>query len=98
MAKLLNKVLFINNRRTSMRLCSTEWELLDLICSNEQISRNDFLEVMENSNHCGLGLTYYTRLFIMLYFYNKSSLGSIKTRRHGMGSKSFINEIVTTIQ
>ena len=98
MTRLLNKVLFINNRRTSMRLCATEWHLLDLICKHEQISRNDFLEMIENNKHCKLGLTYYTRLFIMLYFYNKSSLGSIRTRRHGIGRKSFINEIVTTIQ
>ena len=97
MTKLLNKVLFINNRRTSMRLCVTEWRLLDSICKNEHVSRNDFLELMENSNCCGLGLTYYTRLFIMLYFYNKSPLGQIKTRRHGIGSQSYVNEILSLI-
>ncbi len=97
MTKLLNKILFINNRRTSMRLCVSEWRLLDLICKIENISRNDFLELMENSNCCGLGLTYYTRLFIMQYFYNKSPLGTIKIRRHGMGRSSFINEILSQL-
>ena len=97
MTKLLNKVLFINNRRTSMRLCVTEWRLLDSICKNEHVSRNDFLELIENSNSCGLGLTYYTSLFIMLYFYNKSPMGEIKTRRHGIGSQSFVNEILEQI-
>ena len=68
MTKLVNKVLFINNRRTSMRLCLTEWKLVDEICKNEHIARNDFIELIENSNSSGLGLTYYTRLFVMLYF------------------------------
>ena len=80
-----------------MRLCVTEWRLLDSICKNEHGSRNDFLELIENSNSCGLGLTYYTRLFIMLYFYNKSPMGEIKTRRHGIGSQSFVNEILEQI-
>ena len=97
MTKLHNKVLFINNRRTSLRLCVTEWRLLDSICKNEHVSSNDFLELIENSNSCGLGLTYYTRLFIMLYFYNKSPMGEIKTRRHGIGSQSFVNEILEQI-
>ena len=65
MTKLVNKVLFINNRRTSMRLCLTEWKLVDEICKNEHIARNDFIELIENSNSSGLGLTYYTRLFVM---------------------------------
>lgn len=95
MTKLVNKVLFINNRRTSMRLCLTEWKLVDEICKNEHIASNDFIELIENSNSSGLGLTYYTRLFVMLYFYNKSPLGRIKTRRHGIGCQSFVSEIIT---
>lgn len=66
MTQLLNKVLFINNRRNSMRLCKTEWQFLDDICKNEHISRNDFLELIKNNNFCGLGLTYYARLFTLL--------------------------------
>jgi len=31
----------------------------------------------------------------MLYFYNKSPLGRIKTRRHGIGCQSFVSEIIT---
>ena len=98
MTKLVNKVLFINNRRTSMRLCMTEWKLLDTICKKEHISRNDFIEIIENSNKSQLGLTYYTRLFVMLYFYNKSPLGEIKNRRHGLGKQSTISEIIDKIQ
>lgn len=97
MTKLVNRVLFINNRRTSMRLCLTEWKLLDLVCRHEQISRNDFIEIIENGNRSQLGLTYYTRLFLMVYFYNKSPLGEIKNRRHGLGKQSTINEIITSL-
>ena len=98
MTKLVNKIVFINNRRTSMRLCLTEWRLLDSICKNENVSRNDFLELIENNNACGLVLTYYTRLFIMLYFYNKTSFCNIKTRRHGIGTQSYVNEIISIIK
>ena len=98
MTKLVNKVLFINNRRTSMRLCLTEWRLVDNICKAEHISRNDLIELIENSNHTNLGLTYYTRLFVMLYFFNKSPCGEIKTRRHGIGRHSFIREVFSEIE
>lgn len=95
MTKLVNKVLFINKRRTSMRLSVSEWKLLDAVCKHEQISRNDFIELLENNNSTSLGLTYYTRLFVMLYFYNKSPFGEIKNRRHGIGCQSLVGEILS---
>lgn len=73
MTKLSNKVLFINNRRTSMRLCEREWIVLDNICKKENISRNKLIETIENSITCGLGLTYLTRLFVIVYYYELSS-------------------------
>ena len=97
MTKLVNKILSINNRRTSMRLCHREWKMIDEICRNEKINRNDFIETIENNNKTGLGLTYFTRLFIMTYFYNKSSFGKIKTRRHGIGCQSFVYEIIAEL-
>ncbi len=97
MTKLVNKVVFINNRRTSMRLCHTEWKLLDIMCTKEQITRNDFIERIENTNITTLGLTYYTRLFLMLYFYNKSPLGEIKNKRKGIGNQSLVTEILTAL-
>lgn len=77
MTKLSNKVLFINNRRTSMRLCDKEWTVLDNICKKENISRNKLIETIENSEICGLGLTYLTRLFIIIYYYELSKSKSI---------------------
>lgn len=97
MTKLVNKILFINKRRTSMRLCLCEWKLIDEICKTEKITRNDFVEFIENNNSSQLGLTYFSRLFIMLYYYNKSPLGKIKTRRHGIGCQSYISEIINEI-
>lgn len=74
MTKLVNKVLHINNRRTSMRLCLTEWEVLSEICKKENITRNKLIELIENNNHGRLGLTYITRLFVIIYYHDIASL------------------------
>lgn len=70
MTKLINKVLIINKRRTSMRLCVSEWCALERICSEECLTRNKLIETIENNNPSGLGLTYMTRLFTLYYYYN----------------------------
>lgn len=81
-----------------MRLCLTEWKLLDKVCKSENIARSDFIELIENRNSSELGLTYYTRLLLMLYFYHKSPMGEIKNRRRGMGSQSFVHEVITSVK
>lgn len=68
MTKLANKIININNRRTSMRLCCKEWEALDDICRREHICRNTLIETIENAKNEALGLTYSTRLFLVLYY------------------------------
>ncbi len=68
MAKLVNKIIFINNRRTSMRLCLKEWEALSEICHRENIARNKLIEIIEDKKDEELGLTYSTRLFIVMYY------------------------------
>lgn len=72
MTKLVNKVLIINGRRTSMRLCLSEWCALERICKEENLSRNRLIEIIENNNRDNLGLTYLTRLFTLFYFYNQA--------------------------
>ena len=57
MTKLVNKVLIINGRRTSMRLCLSEWCALERICREEKLSRNRLIEI---------------RLFTLFYFYNQA--------------------------
>ena len=68
MTKLANRIININKRKTSMRLCSKEWEALDDICKREGINRNSLIEMIENAKTERLGLTYSTRLFLVLYY------------------------------
>lgn len=79
MTKLSNKVIYINNRRTSMRLCEKEWKILDNICKHENTSRNKLIEHIEQNKVDGLGLTYLTRLFMVTYLYkNTAPLSNLK--------------------
>lgn len=68
MPKLVNKVISINKRRTSMRLCTIEWEALDEICERENITRNKLIEKIEGDKDKEFGLAYSTRLFMVQYF------------------------------
>lgn len=68
MTKLINKVIIINKRRTSMRLCMEEWNALEEICRRENCNRNKIIEELESFHDCGLGLTYMTRLFMLMYY------------------------------
>ena len=70
----INKVLVINERRTSMRLCQSEWMALEKICFDEGISRNRLIELVENKKNSCLGLTYLTRLFTLFYFSCRRSM------------------------
>lgn len=51
-----------------MRLCQEEWGALDNICKHEKINRNKIFEVLESLPDYGLGLTYLTRLFMLMYY------------------------------
>jgi len=68
MLKLINRVVSVNGRRTSMRMCAKEWRALDDVCKKEKISKNELLGMIEASGKNSLGLTYSTRLFIIAYF------------------------------
>ncbi len=68
MITLKNKVLMINNRRTSMRLCSDEWNALQDICRIEKRHRNQIIADLDKIPDPALGLTSRTRLFMLLYF------------------------------
>lgn len=68
MPKLVNKIITVNKRRTSMRLCTLEWDAIDEICGKENISRNKLIEKIENEKDMALGLSYSTRLFLVQYF------------------------------
>ena len=56
MTKLANRIININKRKTSMRLCSKEWEALDDICKREGINRNRLIEMIENGESMKAGV------------------------------------------
>lgn len=66
--KLTNKILNVNNRRTSMRLCCKEWAAIDSICTREHLNRNQLISMIEKAKNQKLGLSYSTRLFALLYY------------------------------
>ena len=51
-----------------MRLCLKEWEALNEICQREHIARNKLIGIIEDKKDEELGLTYSTRLFIVMYY------------------------------
>lgn len=70
MAELANKVIFISNKKTSMRLATAEWNAIEMICKRENIKRNQLLELINNRKDSKLGLTCSVRLFTIIYFYH----------------------------
>ena len=46
MTELSSKVIFIDKRKTSMRLANAEWEAIDSICKRENIKRNNLLAII----------------------------------------------------
>ena len=69
----MNKVVFVNGRRTSMRMCRQEWSAFEEVCERENISRNELLGMIEECKNHRLGLTYSARLFIISYFRNAAT-------------------------
>lgn len=70
MAQLSSKVIFISNKKTSMRLAVAEWKALDIICERENIKRNNLIEMISCKKDQKMGLTCSVRLFSTIYFYH----------------------------
>lgn len=60
MTELSSKVIFIDKRKTSMRLANAEWEAIDSICKRENIKRNNLLEMINARKDAKMG-TYLLR-------------------------------------
>lgn len=56
MTELSSKVIFIDKRKTSMRLANAEWEAIDSICKRENIKRNNLLEMINARKDAKMGL------------------------------------------
>lgn len=61
-----------------MRLCLKEWDALNEICERENIARNHLIELIEDNKDAELGLTYSTRLFIVIYYRTACKLAGRK--------------------
>ena len=68
-----NKIILINNRRTSMRLYSEEWRALDYICKKENVRRNILIGNLDAIKTKNIGLTSLTRLFLLSYYQNMAN-------------------------
>jgi predicted DNA-binding ribbon-helix-helix protein len=70
MVQLINKVIVISNKKTTMRLAKAEWDALDSICQQENIKRNFLIDMINQSKNKNMGLTCCVRLFSVIYFYH----------------------------
>lgn len=59
MTELSSKVIFIDKRKTSMRLANAEWEAIDSICKRENIKRNNLLEMINARKDAKMGLIFF---------------------------------------
>lgn len=82
MTELSNKVIFIDNHKTSMRLANAEWEAIDNICKRENIKRNTLIEMINARKNSQLGLTCSVRLFSLIYYYQMLSKYQIKNKKN----------------
>lgn len=96
MSELKSKVVVINKRRTSVRLCQSEWRALEDVCKRERISRNRLIEAIENTNHNEIGLTGSIRLFSIVYYH---SLADEIPQKINVAEKSdFIKQILKHVK
>lgn len=70
MAKLQSKIIIFNNKKTSIRLATDEWDAIDYICKQENIKRNNLIELINSTKNQYLTLTSSIRLFNIIYFYS----------------------------
>lgn len=70
MALLTNRVICINDRKTSIRLAAAEWKAIDTICKLENIKRRKLFEIIDINRDRKLGLTPSIRLFTLIYYQN----------------------------
>lgn len=67
MVTLLNKVISVHDKKTSMRLTNLEWSIINKICLQEKIKRKTLLELIGDTHAEQLGFTSSVRLFTLLY-------------------------------
>ena len=68
MVELISKVITISKRKTSVRLAEAEWNALDEISKNENVKRNNIIDMINQNKDKDLSLTCGIRMFIIVYF------------------------------
>jgi len=71
MVNLVNRVICINNKKTSMRMTLAEWQAFEIICKNENITKNNLLNLINTNKNHTIGLTNSVRLFSIVYFHQQ---------------------------
>ena len=67
MTTLLNRIILVNDHKTSMRLTTYEWYILDRICIRENLKREQLFELIDTKRSNNFGFTQTVRLFSLLY-------------------------------
>lgn len=71
MVILMNKVITLHKKKTSMRLTNLEWNIFNALCEHEKIKRRFLLEYICSNHSAELNLTSAVRLFMLLYLSEK---------------------------
>ena len=67
MVELISKVITLSERKTSIRLAEAEWTALDEISKNENVKRNNIIDMINNNKDSNISLTCGIRMFIIVY-------------------------------
>lgn len=70
MAELINRIVNIANKKTSMRLADAEWRAVDLICDKENVKKGLLFELINKTKDADMGFTYAVRLFVIIYLHH----------------------------
>lgn len=69
MVNLVNRVININNKKTSMRMTIAEWQAFEIICKSENITKNNLINLINTNKNHTICLTNSVRLFSIVYFH-----------------------------
>ena len=70
MPTLINKVIHVDNRVTSIRLAEAEWDALELIARQENIKKTQLLRLIDNNRNAKMCFTAAVRLFALIYLHD----------------------------
>ncbi len=69
MINFTKRVIILKGKRTSIRLCENEWQILENICRRENMRRNALLCLIKTNKAKELAFTPAIRLFMLNYLH-----------------------------